>query len=272
MTNDAPRRRLRWWWIAGGAVALLGLVAVALAFTAFRDTTTPLEAEEVVEAFTSTTRSAGTPVTIATGTAGGEPGGYGVYVYETSGFEEIDALGGARHDYPAQSFMTLQAGGCGTKVRWDVLEERWSEWEVCDLDGVPALAAVDSFHRWYGVADLGEWVCNSPGPLQPPAPDVTAWTYECGTGASVETYRAELIGTETLVVGGEEVDTVHVRVVTSTEGRTNGSGKTDSWFLPGSPLVVRRIAAGDSVTPSAIGDVSYSERYELQLASLQPVG
>jgi len=53
----------------------------------------------------------------------------GVYVYDTKGFEQTNALGGARHDYPAESTITVQHGGCGWTTRWQPLQERWEQWQ-----------------------------------------------------------------------------------------------------------------------------------------------
>lgn len=43
----------------------------------------------------------------------------GVYLYESSGFDSVDALTGARHDYPAQTTVTITTEGCGVRVRWE---------------------------------------------------------------------------------------------------------------------------------------------------------
>ena len=119
--------------IGAAALVLVGLAGFAAWRLAFRDTTTPVSAEEVVQeagerttstvpttapptTATPTTGTTAAPATTATpvdgtgfdvGTAPGDPG---LYVYATLGFEEIDALGGARHDYPSETFITIQPG------------------------------------------------------------------------------------------------------------------------------------------------------------------
>src|SRR5688572_23871693 len=60
-----------------------------------------------------------------------EPLEEGVYVYATDGYEETDALSGQRHDYPAQTTMTVSKQGCGYRWRWQPLKERWEESDGC---------------------------------------------------------------------------------------------------------------------------------------------
>lgn len=52
------------------------------------------------------------------------------YVYVTSGFDAVDVLTGARHDYPAATTLTVTASGCGVRLRWDVAVERWDTREL----------------------------------------------------------------------------------------------------------------------------------------------
>ena len=55
----------------------------------------------------------------------------GVYVYDTTGFERVSALGGAQHDYPTQTTMTVTENDCGVTVRWAPLEQRFENWTMC---------------------------------------------------------------------------------------------------------------------------------------------
>ena len=80
----------------------------------------------------------------------------------------------------------------------------------------------------------------------------------------------EVVGSEVLVVDGEQVDTLHVRHTSASSGGTRGRGTTDIWILPGTPLVVQRVVDTTSVSRSRIGDVEYHEEYRVQLISLFP--
>jgi hypothetical protein len=235
----------------GTGVGVLAIVGAAVIF-ALWDRATPATVEEVA-------------ATLDSVDSDGTPGSYGLYVYETTGFETTDALTGARHDYPAQTFLTLQPGGCGTLVRWQALGERWTEWDFCE-DGT--LVGWDAYNEWFNVPNLDEWSCQEPVPTAGEPGDT--WSAECAKaeGSDVTTY--EVIGFEVLEIGGEEVGTLHVRTTSGSAGTTEGEGVTDIWTLPDTVLMVQRITDKTSVTETRIGPVTYHEEYTLRLESLAP--
>ena len=94
----------------------LVVAAAGVVLFVFRDRADPVQREDVA-------------ATLVTG--GGRPGDFGLYLYATTGFETTDALAGSRHEYPAQTYMTIQPGGCGTQVRWQALDQRWDEYDFC---------------------------------------------------------------------------------------------------------------------------------------------
>ena len=59
----------------------------------------------------------------------------GVYVYDTSGQESIDVLGGDSHTYPSESALTVTSEGCGQRMTWKPLAGRSESWLVCPVDG-----------------------------------------------------------------------------------------------------------------------------------------
>jgi hypothetical protein len=238
--------------IIGGTVLGLALVAGAILAFAFWDRATPVQEEDVA-------------ATLDVAVVGEEPGDFGLYVFETTGFETTDALGGARHDYPAETFLTLQPGGCGTLVRWQALEQRWSEWDHCeDL----SLAGWQSYHEWFGVGNHDVWSC--PEPVATAGPVGDSWEAECAKETGAERIRYEVIGREVLTIGGEEIETLHVRRTDENTGTTLGSGVTDIWTLPGTPLIVQRTVDSTTITESRIGPVEHHEEYTIRLLSVYP--
>jgi hypothetical protein len=247
------RRKLLVWGL-GGIAVFVAVVGVAV-FVLFRDTATPVDRDDVV----------GDVGEIA---AGENPGDPGLYVYETVGFETIDALGGARHDYPAETFLTIRSEGCGFKVRWQALEEHWSERTICE-DG--RLEVIDSYHEWFGIPEQSTWICEENARMLPVG-DETEWSFTCEKeDDSVQTWEYRLVGTETVTVGGEDVETLHLHVVETISGRTNGGSDSHNWVLPGTPLIVKRINDGTNVSGSRVGDVTYHEEVELLLTSVVPL-
>ena len=270
-----------------GSVAVLGAVAWLVWMLSFRDTATPVSASGVVAEVTADTAgsppASDEPPSSSSGTGlateapeppagfvvGKTPGDYGLYAYSTTGFEEIDALGGARHLYPEVTFLTLQPGGCGTISRWSPLEERWDQHELCSGNQGFDVAVYDSYHEWSGRADLQEFDC---GPRDTPGIPTIAgsWTYDCVNDDRTEVFEVEGVGPGTLTVGGEQVPVFQVRVVSTLSGGSEGGGEIDTWYLDGTSLVVRRVSKRLSTNASAIGTVTYSESYEIMLEDLLP--
>jgi len=233
------------------------VIAAAAAFAVtgwvlFRDTTTPVAASIVQNQFS--------------GELGSSPGDPGIYSYHTDGFEEIDALSGARHEYPGETFMTITEGECGPVVRWDALSERWVDWEHCG----PGLAvtASDSHHEWFGIPDLEEEVCAEPRPVIGAVGDVT--TTVCVAGELLETYETTIVGIEVLEVGGVAIETTHLRRTSSLSGGSTGTADVGVWRVRGTPLVARMEVSRHSVTSSPVGDVAYVEEFVLELVELTP--
>ena len=111
-------------WIIGGVLAVVLVGTLVVWQVTLRDTATPLLGSDVVAEIGGspsapstqrppgdTSRPSATPQA-GTGSVGGDafvvgsaPGDPGLYTYATTGFEEIDALGGARHGYPAETLL-----------------------------------------------------------------------------------------------------------------------------------------------------------------------
>jgi len=251
MTSKTRKR----WLIAGAVVLALALVVGAILFF-FRDRATPAEQGDA-------------EATLVTGT--GRPGDYGLYLYTTTGYEETDALGGSRHEYPAQTYMTIQPGGCGTLVRWQPLQERWDEFDYCEGG---ALAGRKNYHEFFTMGNLDTWAC-SPAVAGTGAPG-DIWSGTCtraeagNVEAATETTNYEVIGYETLAVGTAEVETLHIRTTSTGSGGTASTDTVDTWILPGTQLIVRQVASGGSTNLSRLGPVEYYEEYEITLTSLSP--
>jgi hypothetical protein len=252
-----------------GVVVVVGVLALALMLT--RSHTTVIDADQARAAATTSITSSS--VVTATTLVGGTPtapqtgGDVVVYVYAMSGHEEIDALAGAKHQYPPETYLTIRSGGCGQMWRWQAIEERWSAWEVCDPQYV-TVAGFDSFNKWFGVEDLQHYRCDGPAPYLPPTPDTDTWTFVCSTDSIQQATTAEVVGMETIDVGGEPVDTVHIHYVDTLSGDSTGGSETDRWVRPGDPLVIKEAGSTASASTSPIGTVNYTEEYEISIESL----
>lgn len=242
-------------WAGGGTAVFVAVVAIGV-LVLFRDSATPVSREEITFGLGSMD-------------AGTEIGDTGLYVYETSGFETASALGGGRHDYPAETFLSIRPGECGTAYRWQALEERWTETHLCD-DG--RLDYTTAWHKWFGVEDLSDYVCDDSAHVVPVG-DETTWGFSCeNIDVTTVHWVYEVVGTEMVEVAGEQVETLHLIATETDIGATVGTGTHHRWVLTDPYLVVKEVVAIDNTTESPIGGVDYVERYELVLTSLTPTG
>jgi hypothetical protein len=238
-------------WIGGGTAVFVVVVAAGVLLL-FRDTATPITREEA---------------TLGIGSLEEGAGDGDLYVYQTTGFETASPLGGARHDYPVETYLTVRAGECGTVYRWQALEERWGEDHLCD-DGT--LDRTVSFNKWFGVSEENTYVCTD-GARLTPAGDETSWSFDCvQEGVTTVHWEYEVVGPETLEIGGESVETLHLAATETDDGRTVGSGTYELWVRTDPYLVVKETADLANTTDSPVGPVDYVEHYEITLTSLTP--
>jgi hypothetical protein len=193
-----------------------------------------------------------TPIVQATGAR--------AYTYRTAGFEQVDAFGGARHDYPRTTAILVRQTDCGVVLTWRPLEERMTSWELCRSERGWLLRGFSELHTFFGRRDRRIYRCRS-GSLLVQA--------TCSAGDTTETAEGTTVGTETLTIGGRQVETLHLSVRTRLDGKTRGTGTRELW-LRSDGLPVRWILTNVSATPSFVGDVHYRERFELTLVSLEP--
>jgi hypothetical protein len=240
------------------AAAGIAVVATALAAwqLAFRDTTTPASLDDALARFRAQAATADIPI---------PPG---VYVYATTGTEFVSALGGLRHRYPARSTITVTAGGCGTKLRWDALEHRSNVYEICDEGR--RLGAWTETHRFVGRDDVTPWRCESTSWLPEPSGQGSPTAHLCRDGASLQRGTVTLVGEETARVGAATVDVVWLRIDARETGEARGPLVEERWLETETGLPVRIVYRASTLNSSPIGDVRFEERYTLNLVSLEP--
>jgi hypothetical protein len=195
----------------------------------------------------------------------------GVYSYATSGHEEVDLLGGSRHDYPAETSMTYRRSGCGEQVRWQPLEERYSLDDMCTTAAGGELRRAFQRHSFFGQSDDEDLRCDKGLvflPARPRAGQVSSGT--CRGESTTVALRFEVHDLTHVTVGGRSVEVVHVFTTGRISGAARGETKREEW-LTRSGLLVRTIAAVDSDRDTPGGTAHYTESYELRLRSLDPV-
>ncbi len=93
---------------------------------------------------------------------------------------------------------------------------------------------------------------------------------QCTAGEQIDVFTGTVVGAEQATVGGSAVTVEHV-VVTVDDGDARDSQRTETWYLAGTDLVVRRVSDIATTESSAVGDVHYTEHYEIALDSLTPL-
>ena len=194
----------------------------------------------------------------------------GVYVQSTSGGEETDALGGAEHDYPAETAFTVSANDCGLTFRWQPLEERWDEWELCRTPAGFEARRFSTFHSFFGRSQQQDFACT--GAVLVPSDRAVgrAWSWSCSNDGGSASSQSTIVAVEPVDVGGSVVDAVHVRFANTFEGANSGSGTIDWWLHPTTGLPVRMAAELDTDSDSPFGRVAYRERFTSTVTSLSP--
>jgi hypothetical protein len=179
-----------------------------------------------------------------------------VYRYATRGFEEIDALGGARHDYPAETGISVKETGNGRcrRLVWRPLQDRVTSWTLCGQ----RLTTIHEVHEFFGNRDERTYRCEPGSTLR------RGWT--CTYDQTTETATGGVIGRSRIA----DTPVEHVRLERRIEGGVQGSGVRELWLRRGDGFPVRLAGTTDDVSPSQIGDVRYRERYVLTLE--QPPG
>jgi len=193
-----------------------------------------------------------------------------VYVYDTDGYEETDALTGVVHRYPRRSTITVEAADCGVRLTWRVLKGRSTEWTYCLTDAGWELRTQDERHTFFGRTERTTYECDST-PILPARPEAGAsWSVSCVAGATRETGTMRVVALGRRPVGGEAVATARVRKTTTLTGSSRGTSRHEIWFDGETGIPVELHLVSDTTSESPIGDVGYQEDVRLTLRSLEP--
>lgn len=253
-----------------GVAVVVVLGAAGVIYVMVSDTTTPVDVGDAVGRYREQAETDDLAVT-TTAPAGHALPGEGVYVYTTEGHDAIDVLGGATHTYPAETTLTITHTACGLRQRWQPLEERWDDEEVCVSDAGRERRTLDAHHEFFGMSDDQAFACDPGYVLLPahPEPGIT-WTTSCRSADSGLAGTGEVVGVETRQVAGDSVDTVHVRIEEEASGSNTGPSRDDYWFRTIDGLLIERASSVDTQSDSPVGTATYTERFTLRLTSLEP--
>jgi hypothetical protein len=301
MTVERPGGRRRWLVLVVAGVVLLVLAAAAVRSLVLRDDTRALTTDEAVERYRTEishdAAAATAPNTSKVGTTSApraapptstaamnppstvpamiEPAALvdlGVYRYTTTGHEQVDALGGTSHPYPAETTITVTPGSCGVSLRWTALEERFDEWQLCATpDGIVLQSHGTQYHEFFGQSEDEAVSCDTTVVLIPTTPgDGRLVQQSCTLADDSWLPTWQVLESTHRMVDGHDVEVQHVRMTIDDDDEYWEHTTTD-WFLAANGLPVAVTASKSSLSPSPIGPVQYDEQYQLTIISLTPL-
>jgi hypothetical protein len=194
----------------------------------------------------------------------------GVYQYATSGFDEIDALNGARHEYPAITTITVTPHECGVRLRWDVAVERWDTWDWClDGDAIRQSGWV-GYHEFFGVAGQNDNTCDGDArPLD--APTGTTWSMTCRMGdRTTSSFIGTVLDRTTLTVADISIPVLHLRYDVDVVGESTGTQVVEGWYRTTDGLPVREQLTISTRQSTVIGTTNFDETYTIELLTPTP--
>jgi hypothetical protein len=256
-TKGRRRRRI----IVGSGLAVIALIVAVVIGVRMWLTAEPGEVgvDETVENF----RAQAAEVVIETPVDG-------VYVYDTSGMETVDVLGGDSHEYPAETAMTVMTESCGVRTTWAPLDGRAESMLLCRGDGGVTLRESTTVHSFFRQTVETKYSCDADVWWVPPE-GVTEWDGQCTSPERTTARAARVVSTESLVIDGETRDAVHVRYTDTLAGTSTGTVTGDLWLDQRTGLILRQRTRVDSHNDTVVGEVVFIEELELTLRSLEPL-
>ena len=222
------------------------------------------------------TAAAATPPAAASPAATPPPGPTGpeieegVYTFTTEGYEATNALGGARHDYPKETPVTMRRNDCGWTQRWQPLNERWDESMLCRTDAGMDVRRFTTYHEFFQRSQQQQFDCPPGNSVyQRGAGPGATWSWRCTAGASAIDTVVTVVGPEAVVVEGVEVPATRVHYESTMTGGNRGTQKQDRWIREDG-LNLRIQTDIDTEADSPFGAVHYEEHYVITIASLRP--
>lgn len=201
----------------------------------------------------------------------GPRGAEGVYPHATEGYERTDAVGGSRHDYPAESSVVVRHTDCGLTTRWQPLKERWDETSFCSVGSALEIRNYSMYHEFFQKGQQDDYRCP-PGSIvfDRNEPVGAAWMWHCDNeNASVDT-QTRVVAIEPVTIDGRKIDAVRMRYQSRLTGSTEGAQLQERWIDPESGMVLRLTSEVSVKTDSPFGRVNYEEKYIIQIKTLTP--
>lgn len=217
---------------------------------------------------------------------GGPDGPYtpaeGVYAYRGTGSESLSSPPKSQTEGPEMpGTVTHGADGCYS-FRLDYSTNHYRIWDLCaDATGLRETGGT-VFQRWDFVVStidtLEQTRCDPPALVIGPDLEIgDRWESRCVgdnsaiDGRTVTDTVHRVVGRDRIRVGGEVLDTVHLRNRAVVSDAQSGTDELDLWITD-SGLIVRGRQRIVVRSDSPIGKVTYTQQGEFSLVSALPEG
>jgi hypothetical protein len=194
---------------------------------------------------------------------------YGVYSYDTKGYQSTDALSGQRHDYPAETTITLRKGDKGWLSRWQPLEERWEETLIAEDTTGARMLRYTMYHEFFqrGVTEVFE--CD--GYVEKIGAKVgDSWPVRCTSEQSKVDIKVTFASIDAVKVGDDTVKAKRIVYDATVSGTNKGKMLQQRWLTEDPRGMVRMSQKADLDVDSPFGAVGYKEDFEINLQSFEP--
>jgi hypothetical protein len=207
----------------------------------------------------------------------------GVYTFSGSGEERLSFLSTSQPQGPVlPGTVTHGDSGCWTfQIEYNSFHRQ--TWDWCSRDGMLFEHGGTTHQQFdfvaFAVDETSRFTCDPPfvavDPETEPGDAVTSrCTGRSGTSDTEVTSdgASRFVGRESVDIGGTPVPALHYEIRRNLTGDQEGDQRVDMWFAvaDGMPLRNERELTVDSPAPAPLNSVTYTERGEFQLDSLEP--
>lgn len=198
----------------------------------------------------------------------------GTYTYTGSGREQVSLLGGSEHVFPetVPVVVTLDSDdSCAWSSNVVYVKQHIEERNYCTENGTVVDRGFTREIEFFNQLQETRYECDDDAyRLRTDVKDGDTWSWTCREGDdATSVYTATALGTETLTIGGDEVETWHTRVSSKQTGDTRG-GDTSEFWLAESGLPIKFTGDLKVATKSVLGETTFQEKFSYALTSLVP--
>lgn len=198
----------------------------------------------------------------------------GTYTYAGSGRESVSALGGSEHVFPDEIAVVVELDAdddCAWTSNVVYVKQHIEERDFCTEGETMVDRGFTRETEFFNQKQTTVYECGDDAiRLDTDAEPGDTWEWTCTSGENtMSTYKATFVGTDTMTIGGDDVEVFHTKVASTQSGDTNGTDNSEFW-LTESGLPVKFSADLKVKTKSVLGETEFQEKLGYTLTSLVP--